>query len=82
MGGGGGWLSERPSVASYSRKIFQVMLEWWIPHSIVYYTIREEILFIALIYRRSFRTRKNNKQLVKYLRVFSKNVYVYFWWNP
>ena len=26
-GGGGGWLSERPSVASYSRKIFQVMWE-------------------------------------------------------
>ena len=24
---GGGWLSERPSVASYSRKIFQVMWE-------------------------------------------------------
>ena len=32
----------------------------------VYYTIREEILFIALNYPRSFRAQKNSKQLEKY----------------
>ena len=35
----------------------------------VYYTIREEILSIALNYPRSFRAQKNTKQLEKYLRV-------------
>ena len=35
----------------------------------VYRLIREKILLIALIYRHSFRARKNTKQLVKYPRV-------------
>ena len=46
----------------------------------VYPIKREEILFIALNYPRSFRARKNTKQLVKYPRVLyfksSKNVNV------
>ena len=40
---------------------------------------RKEILLIALNYPRSFRARKNTKQLVKYPRVYfksSKNVNV------
>ena len=35
----------------------------------VYHIIREEILFIALNYTRSFRAPKNTKQLEKYPRV-------------
>ena len=35
----------------------------------VYHIIREEILLIAHIYSRSFRARKNTKQLVKYPRI-------------
>ena len=46
----------------------------------VYHIIREEILLIAHIYSRSFRARKNTKQLVKYPRILyfksSKNVNV------
>ena len=49
----------------------------------VYHIIREEILLIALNYPRSFRARKNTKQLVKYPRVLyfksSKNVNVCIW---
>ena len=46
----------------------------------VYHTLREEILLIALNYLLSFRARKNAEQLVKYPRVLhfktSKNVNV------
>ena len=52
----------------------------------VYYIIRDEILFIALNYPRCFRARKNTKELVKYLRVLyfksSKYVNACILWNP
>ena len=52
----------------------------------VYHILREEILFIALNYPRSFRAQKNTKQLEKYLRVLyfksSKSVNAGILWNP
>ena len=52
----------------------------------VYHIIRDEILLIALNYPRSFRARKNTKELVKYLRVLyfksSKYVNAGILWNP
>ena len=77
-GGVCGWLSE-------SGRIFEKNIpgnsEMMNPHSMFYNIIGEEILFTALIYRRSSWAGKNTRQLVKYSSVLyfkpTKNVYVY-----
>ena len=67
VGGGGGWLSEHGRMFEKNIPNNSGMIN---PFSIVYHIIREEILLIAFFYSRSFRARKNIKQLVKYPRLY------------